>query len=113
MNKKDNTYRMPEGFDPYSTADAIRGLTDAVHQFLFEGPGVERIIPPGDRAGLNALVELLQPEVHALHAYLREIENRLTLDLPTTDAEFDALDVRHSKNDEVKEEQSLYLVQRH
>ena len=67
-------------------------------------------LPPGDRAGLNALVELLQAEVRALHAYLREIENRTTLDLPMNDAEFDALDVRHRRFDGVKEPAMTYAV---
>ncbi len=104
------TYHMPQGFNPYASADAARGLIDAIHQFLFEGPGTARVIPSGDRAGLNALVELLQAEVRALHAYLREIENRTTLVLPMNDAEFDALDVRHKRFDGVKEPAMTYAI---
>lgn len=110
MNSKDATYRMPEGFDPHSTIDAIRGLTDAIHQFLLEGPGTQRVIPAGERAGLNALLEQLQVEVHALHDYLREIENRTTLELPVSDEDFDAIDVRYARNDKVREAAGLYVV---
>lgn len=113
MNKKDTSYRIPEGFDPQSTINAVRGLTDAIHQFLLEGPGTARVIPAGERAGLNALVEQLQAEVHALHDYLREIENRTTLELPMSDADFDAIDVRFARKDEIKEEPALYVVNRH
>ena len=108
MEDSRSTYRMPQGFHPSQSADIARGLIDAIHQFLFEGPGTARVIPPGDRAGLNALVELLQAEVRALHAYLREIENRTTLVLPMNDAEFDALDVRHKRYDGVKEPSPAY-----
>ncbi|HEX7030868.1 MAG TPA: hypothetical protein VF254_09735 [Gammaproteobacteria bacterium] len=110
MNKKNTTYRVPEGFNPFATADTIRGLTDAVHRFLFEGPGTLRKIPGADRAALNGLAELLQAEVHALHDYLREIENRTTLELPRTDAEFDAMDVRFSRKDEVRETAAVYSI---
>lgn len=110
MEDSRSTYRMPEGFNPYSSIDAIRGLIDAVHQFLTEGPGTNRVIPSGDRAGLDALVELLQAEVHALHAYLREIENRTTLELPKSEADFDALDVSHRRIDSVKEPAAVYRI---
>lgn len=105
-----SNYRVPEGFNPYVSADAARGLIDAVHHFLFEGPGTARLIPPAERAGLNALVELLQTEIHCLQDYLREIENRTTLDLPLTDAAFDAIDVRFRHADGVKEPSPAYLV---
>lgn len=38
------------------------------------------------------------------------IENRTTLELPLTDAEFDALDVRFRHADRVKEDSPVYLV---
>lgn len=111
MDSKNNipTYHIPEDFNPYSTIDAIRGLTDAIHRLLFEGPGTSAHMEYGDRAGLNALVELLQTEVHALHDYLSEIDNRGSLDLPTSDEELDALDAKYT--DGVREEPALYLVQ--
>lgn len=102
-------YHIPAGFNPYSTIDAIRGLTDAIHHLLLEGPGTAAHMEYGDRAGLNALVELLQTEVHVLHDYLSEIDNRGSLELPTSDEELDALDAKYT--DGVREEPALYLVQ--
>ena len=104
-----NTYRVPEDFNPYTSADAVRGLVDAIHQFHLEGPGTERVIPFGDKAGLNALIELLQTEAHALHDYLHEIANSTTLSLPLTDEEFAAISYGRNK-DEVKEPPALYAV---
>lgn len=108
MNKKDTTYRMPEGFDPHAALNAARGLADAVHWFLLEGPGTARVIPSGDRAGLNALVELLRGTVQELHEYFAELENRTVLELPRSQEELDALDIRF--RNEVREAPALYLV---
>lgn len=108
MNKKDTTYRMPEGFNPYTALDNVRGLTDAIHQFLLEGPGTNRVIPSGDRAGLYALVELLQEKVQELHEYFAELENRTVLELPRSQEELDALDFRF--RDEVREVAPVYLI---
>lgn len=110
MEKKNSTYRMPEGFNPFSTADAVRGLTDAIHHHTLQGPGTERSPRRGDKAGLNALTKLLQAHVHELHDYLTEIENSTTLHLPLSDEEFETLHVKHAKKDEVNEERALYLV---
>jgi len=104
-----NTYRVPEDFNPWNSVDAIRGLVDAVHQFHLEGPGTESVIPFGDKAGLNALIELLQVEAHALHDYLHEISNSTTLSLPLTDEDFEAIGYGRNRN-EVKERQALYAV---
>ncbi|MBW3567775.1 MAG: hypothetical protein KY410_07440 [Proteobacteria bacterium] len=112
MEKKNSTYRMPEGFDPYDAMDAIRGLVDAIHHFLLEGPGTMSRIPYPDKAGLNAIVELLRAQAHSMHDYIAELENRTTLELPRTQEELDALDFRHAKDDEVKDEPALYLVRR-
>lgn len=112
MEDSNSSYRMPQGFHPSQSADIARGLIDAIHQFLTEGPGTNRVIPSGDRAGLNGLVELLQGEVHALHDYLREIENRTTLELPKSDADFDELDVRHKAFKGVMEPQLVYYSSR-
>ncbi|HEX7046238.1 MAG TPA: hypothetical protein VF275_01525 [Gammaproteobacteria bacterium] len=110
MDKKNSTYRMPEGFNPYSTVNAVRGLTDAIHYTLLEGPGTQAEMSYGDIAGLNALVELLQAEVHALHDYISEIDNRTTLNLPMSDAEFDALDARLFSGGMVRETPAIYGV---
>lgn len=104
-----NTYRLPEGFDPYTSIDAVRGLADAVHRFMAEGPGTQREIPSGDRAGLNALIELLQAEVQALHEYFAELENRTSLDLPRSQEELDALDFRNFKGG-VREPAAVYSI---
>ncbi|HEX7048196.1 MAG TPA: hypothetical protein VF275_11560 [Gammaproteobacteria bacterium] len=110
MTKKDTTYRIPEGFNAFVRADTIRGLTDAVHRFLFEGPGTLHEIQDADRAALNALAELLQAEVHALHDYLREIENRATLNLPRSNAELDAMDAGYFGRNEIREPAAVYSM---
>lgn len=107
MNNKD-TYRVPEGFDPHTCMDTIRGLTDAIHHHMTEGPGVERNPERGTRAGLTSLLDQLQHHVHQLHDYLIEIENSTTLELPITDSDFESLHV--SNKNKVREEQALYLV---
>ncbi len=109
MEKK-ISYRVPQGFNPFSTADTCRGLTDAVHHFLLEGPGTKARMTRAEKAGLNSLVELLHQHIHALHDYLAEIENSTTLDLPMTDEDFEALHVKHAKKYEVREPELVYLV---
>ncbi|MBW3567210.1 MAG: hypothetical protein KY410_04490 [Proteobacteria bacterium] len=112
MNKKDTTYRMPEGFNPYSAIDAARGLTDSVRYMLHEGAGAEPEMRFADKVSLDALAELLRKQVHALHDYIHEIGNSTALHLPMSDADFDALKMKYAKKDEdeVKEERALYLV---
>ncbi len=113
MDDKTNTrpapYRMPEDFDPLTAADAVRGLTDAIHSFMTEGPGTEAVVPRGDQAGMLALLELLQVNAQGLHDYLLDIENRTTLELPRSEADFERLHVRHSK-DEVREMAAVYSI---
>lgn len=50
----------------------------------------------------------MQTEVHALHDYLHEITNRTSLNLPMSDAEFDALDIQRCRDDGVKERRARY-----
>ena len=47
MDKKNNLtpYRIPEGFDPFSTADTARALTDAVHHLVTDGEMIARPAP--------------------------------------------------------------------
>lgn len=59
-------------------------------------------------AGFIALIEELQHHVHLLHDYLIEIENSTTLELPTSDADFEFQHV--SNKDMVREEPAVYLV---
>lgn len=111
MKKKNIAYCIPEGFNPYTTADTIRGLTDSIHFILLEGAGIDVQMLPGDKAGLNALMELLQEQVHALHEYLVDIENRSILQLPMSEDEFDAISVEKNRHyDGVKEAPTIYVV---
>ena len=103
-------YRIPEDFNPCTCVNAIRGLTDAIHHFLLEGPGTKHVIPFGDKAGLESLIELLQAEVHALHDYLHAIANRTSLKLPLTEADFEALEYGSGRH-EVREATAVYAVQ--
>ena len=109
MEKK-ISYRVPEGFNPHTCMDTIRGLTDAIHHHMTEGPGVEREPGRGARAGLTALIDQLQHHVLQLHDYLIEIENSTTLELPLSDADFESLHVRNKSKDQVREEPALYLI---
>lgn len=93
MDDPNRSYRPPAGFSPLGSIDSIRGLVDAIHRFLFEGPGTLRVIPFADRAGFDALVDILRDETHLLHEYLHELDNRTVLELPTDEADFEALDV--------------------
>ena len=107
MEDNNRTYRMPEGFDPFDSVNHIRALTDALHQLVTEGEMTQRPAPQAAYSNLVSLLELLQPEVHALHAYLREIENATTLELPMSDADFKAISVgRHF----VKETAAVYSI---
>ena len=108
MNKKDTTYRMPEGFNPYASLDSVRGLSDAIHHFMLEGPGTQRVIPSGERAGVNALIELVQSEARALHEYFAELENQSLLDLPRDQEELD--EMKSATKNEVKEPAAIYAI---
>lgn len=108
MNKKDTSYRMPEGFNPFSAIDAARGLADAIHWMHFDGPGAEETMEFGDKVSLDALVEMLRTRVHELHDYIHEISNSTSLHLPMTDADFDVLRDNGFKG--VREEPPLYAV---
>ena len=109
MEKK-ISYRIPEGFNPYTCMDTIRGLVDAIHHFETEGPGTDRIPSRGDRAGLTALLDQLQLHTHELHDYFNEIQNSTTLELPLSDSDFESLHVKHARKDEVKEPPALYAI---
>lgn len=105
-----NTYRVPEDFNPWITLDAIRGLADAVHHMVTEGPGTDDEMTDGDRASLEGLTALMREKAHALHDYFRHVGDITTLRLPITEADFEAAHVKHAKSDEVREEPPLYLV---
>lgn len=109
MDRKNNLspYRVPENFNPFSTADTARALTDAVHHLVTEGKMVERPSPKYALGSLQSLVELLQPQVHVLQEYLREIENSTTLRLPMSDEDFAAISVEKNC---VKEPAAVYVV---
>lgn len=109
MEKKNNltSCHLPEGFNPHSTADTIRGLTDAVHHLVTEGEMIEQPAPKHALGKLQALADLLQVEVRTLHDYLREIENRTTLRLPMTAEDFDETDVARNQ---VRETSPVYIV---
>src|SRR5690606_22081024 len=104
------TYRVPEGFHPITCMDTIRGLADAIHHHMTEGPGTERNPSRGDQGGLISLIDLLQQHVHELHAWFIEIENSTSLELPLTDADFEALRGKLGGKDEVREKAAVYAI---
>ncbi|HEX7047908.1 MAG TPA: hypothetical protein VF275_10110 [Gammaproteobacteria bacterium] len=104
MNKKNNdTYHVPEGFHPFTCMDTIRGLTDAIHHYMTEGAGTQLHPSRADQGGLVALIDQLQHHVHQLHAWLIEIENSTSLELPISDADFEALQLKYTGKNEIKE----------
>lgn len=107
MDRKNSSYRVPDGFNPHVSIDHVRALTDAVHQLVTEGDMTGRPAPQAAYSNLVSLMELLQPEVHALHGYLGEIENATTLTLPITDEDFDAIAVGGNF---VKEPAAVYAI---
>ena len=108
MNEKDTTYRMPDGFNPFSAVDTARGLAEAIRWMHFEGPGAADTVALGDKLALDALVDLLRKHVRELHDYIHEIANRTSLHLPMNDAEFDAL--RDNGFDGVRETAPVYAI---
>lgn len=107
MERKNSTCRMPEGFNPHICIDRARALADALHQLVTEGEMTQRPAPQAAYSNLVSLMELLQPEVHALHGYLGEIENATTLKLPITDEDFDAIAIGGNF---VKESAAIYSI---
>lgn len=110
MEDNHTPYRMPEGFNPFAAVDTVRALTDAIHHMVTAGELIERAAPKHALGTLQSLLELLQPEVHTLHEYLREIENSTTLALPGSDADFEALHVKHARNNEIRETAAIYAI---
>lgn len=110
MEDSRTAHSVPEGFNPWITLDAIRGLADAIHHVLLEGPGAEDRMAYGDRAALDGLAGLMRDRARALHDYFTRVGDITTVKLPLSEEDFDALHVRHARTDEVKEEPALYLV---
>lgn len=77
------------------------------HQLVTIGEMTEYPPPPSAHSNLVSLMELLQPQVHALHDYLHEIENLTNLELPLTDMDFEIASVEKGW---VKEPQAVYAV---
>jgi hypothetical protein len=62
------------------------------------------------RTNVESLLRLLKREIHTLRDYFTALGDETTLKLPLTDADFEAVHVKHAKADEVKEEPALYVV---
>lgn len=105
-----STYGTPENFNPWIALDAIRGLADAIHHMVTEGPGADNEMTDGDRAAMEGLTGLMREKAHALHDYFRRVGDITTVRLPVTEADFEAMHVKHAKTDEIKEESALYIV---
>ncbi|HEX7046079.1 MAG TPA: hypothetical protein VF275_00715 [Gammaproteobacteria bacterium] len=88
---KENNYRVPEGFHPYICMDTIRGLTDAIHLHMNQGPGTQLNPSRADQGALVALIDQLQKHVRTFHAWLIEIENIGNVELPVTNSDFESL----------------------
>lgn len=98
------------GVDGWAVVAAIRGCWTRFTKSCWKVRIRSVRFRAGIGQGCNALVEQLQAEVQALHDYLREIENRTTLELPRSDADFHAIDARFARKDEIRETAAVYSI---
>lgn len=112
MDDNNKTYRMPAGFNPCHAADALLGLATAIRHSVMEGPLSESSLSDEEYFSLCGLVTLLHEQAHALHGYLRDIENRTTIRLPRSEADFEKLSMNPDDYGMVKEPPPVY-VSRH
>lgn len=97
-----NSYELPEGFDPHNAIYALKAIADHLHDYFTEGDGIYRTLPKGQHTNLVGLTWLQQRVAHQLADYLAALDEA-GLNLPTSDDDFE-------KRDEVRDERSLYLV---
>lgn len=111
MDKNVQTYRMPDGFNPYHAANALRGLAAAIRQMVMQGPLSESSLSDEEYFSLCGLVTLMHEQARALHDYLLDIENRTTIRLPRSEADFEKLSIPELDPDDygkVKEPSLVY-----
>jgi hypothetical protein len=110
-NKKNSTYRIPEGFNPWQAFDNLCGIVDAADHYITEGPAsAEHDMDHATRTNVESLLRLLKREIHTLRDYFTALGDETTLKLPLTDADFEAVHVKHAKADEVKESAAIYAI---
>lgn len=66
----DEKYTLPEDFDPWMAADALKGVTEAMYWFMTEGPGTGQTWTRGTHASLVGLSWIARRLAHQLHAYM-------------------------------------------
>lgn len=104
-------YRPAPDFHPYDHLYAIKGIAEALHARIAEGPAVEMRWPPGEYDSLLGLVCLQEKLAQEFHEWLVNIENLTTIHLPMTAEDFEKHHVKHCRvDDAVKERRAVYAV---
>jgi hypothetical protein len=103
-------YRPAPDFYPYDHANAIKGISECLHDLFTEGEAVDMRHSNELRASINGLVWIQQKLVRELHEWLVNIENLTTIELPMTAEDFERHHVRKQHHDGVKDEAAIYAV---
>lgn len=88
---------LPHDFNPWLATDALKGITEAIHWFVTEGPGAEHPMPAGAQSSLIGLTWAGRNLARQLHAYFAALE-AAGIELPGTESR------------EVREPSANYLV---
>ena len=72
----------PADFNPWLAADALKGLSEAMHLFITEGPAADEPLSRGAHASMIGLSWTAQRLAHELHAYLAAL-SEAGIELPT------------------------------
>ncbi len=103
-------YRPAPDFYPYNHADAIKGISEYLHELFTEGPATSLRHSNDLRASINGLIWIQQKLVRELHEWLVNIENLTDIELPIRAADFDRYDLRRHLDDGVKDARAIYAV---
>jgi len=63
-------HSLPDDFDPWLAADALKGLTEALYWFLTEGPAADQPMSRGTHSSLIGLSWAARRLARELHAYM-------------------------------------------
>lgn len=77
-----DTPQRPADFNPWLAADALKGLSEAMHWFITEGPAADEPMSRGAHASMIGLSWTAQRLAHELHAYLAAL-SEAGIELPT------------------------------
>ncbi|MBW3566893.1 MAG: hypothetical protein KY410_02865 [Proteobacteria bacterium] len=69
----DEKHTLPDDFDPWMAADALKGVTEAMYWFVTEGPGAGQSWSRGTHASLVGLSWIARRLAHELHLYMTRL----------------------------------------